>query len=119
MQELQLLRQIGITRVAQLREDLLHAALGADDDLPDFADDSFQEAQIALVGGNYPLPVPLINVGAVIVVEEVILAYGAHVGADAFAGLAVELPKGQPLPLGCGLYDLGVDGMLVAIVGDV
>ena len=109
----------GITRVAQLREDLLHVPLGADDDLPDLADHSFQEAQIALVRRDYALPVPLVHVGAVVVVEEVVLAHGAHVGADAFAGLAVELLQRHPLPLGSGLHHLGVDGVLVAIVGDV
>jgi len=50
------------------------------------------------------------------VVEEIVFAHGAHVGADAFAGAAVELFEGHPLPLGRGLYDLGVDGMFVAIV---
>ena len=52
-------------------------------------------------------------------IEEVILAHGAHVGADAFADFAVELPEGDAFPLGGGLHDLGVDGMQVAIVRNV
>ena len=79
----------------------------------------FRKLQVALLGGDHALPVPLVHVGAVVVVEEVVLADGAHVGADALAGLAVELLQRHPLPLGGGLHDLGVDGVLVAIVGDV
>ena len=52
-------------------------------------------------------------------VEEIILADGAHVGADAFTGAALELLEGHPLPLGGGLHDLGVDGMFVAVVGNM
>ena len=42
-------------------------------------------------------------------VEEVVLADGAHVGTQAFAGAHVELLERQPLPLGGGLDDLGID----------
>ena len=80
---------------------------------------SFEKLKVALLGGDDALPVPLVNVGAVIVIEEVVLADGAHVGADAFAELAVELLQGDPFPLGGGLDDLRIDGMLVAVVGDV
>ena len=52
-------------------------------------------------------------------VEEVVLADGAHVGAEAFAGLHVELLQRHPLPLGRRLHHLRVDGVLVAIVRDV
>jgi hypothetical protein len=50
------------------------------------------------------------------VVEEVIFANGAHVGADAFAGAAVELLQSHPFPFCGGLDYLGVDRMFVAIV---
>ena len=102
-----------------MREQLLRIALGADHDLPDLADNAFQEAEIALFGGDDALPIPLIDVGAVIVIEEVIFADGAHVGAEAFARLHVELLQRHPLPLGRGLNDLGIDGVLVAIIRDV
>ena len=52
-------------------------------------------------------------------IEEVIFAHGAHVGADAFTGAAFELLEGHPLPFGGSLHDLGVDRMLVAVVRDV
>jgi hypothetical protein len=55
----------------------------------------------------------------VVVVEEVIFADGAHVGADAFSGAAVELLECHPLPLGRGLHDLRVDGVFAAIVRDM
>ena len=47
-------------------------------------------------------------------VEEVVLAHGAHVGADTLPDLALELPQGHPLPLGRRLHDLGVDALLEA-----
>jgi hypothetical protein len=59
------------------------------------------------------------DVGAVIVVEEVVLAHGAHVGAQLFTHLAVKLLQSDPFPLGGSLDDLRVDGMLIPIVRDV
>src|SRR5450755_243970 len=119
MQERDLLRQIGILGIAQRGEQLLSVALCPDDHLPDTSDDALQEVEIALLGRNHALPVPLVHVGAVIVVEKVIFAHGAHVGAQAFAGLHAELLERHSLPLGGSLHHLRVDGMLVAIVGDV
>lgn len=49
-------------------------------------------------------------------VEEVVFANRAHIGADAFAGAAVELFQGDASPPGGCLHHLGVDGVLVAIV---
>lgn len=54
-----------------------------------------------------------------IVIDEVVFPDGAHVGADAFAGAAIELLEGDALPLGGSLNDLGVNGILVPVVGDV
>ena len=65
------------------------------------------------------LPIPLVHVDAVVVVQEVVFADGAHVGAEAFAGLHAEALEGHAFPLGGGLHDLGIDGVLIAIVGDV
>ena len=85
VEEGQLLGQVGIARVLQLREQCLGKLLGADDHLPDLADDVLEEVEVALIGGHDPLPVPLIDVGGMVVVEEIVLAHGAHVGADALA----------------------------------
>jgi len=53
----------------------LHGELfGADDDFPDLADDGFQELDVALLDGDGTLPIPLVDVGAVVVIEEIILA---------------------------------------------
>jgi hypothetical protein len=49
------------------------------------------------------------DVGAVIVVEEVVLAHGAHVGVDAFADLAAELLQRPALPLRRRLDHLRLD----------
>ena len=97
----------------------MREALGADDDLPDLIHDSFQEVEVALFGDENALPVPLIDVGGVVMVEEIIFADGAHVGADAFADTAVELFQGNAFPLGGRLHDLGIDGMQVAVIGNV
>jgi len=40
---------------------------------------------MALLSMNNPLPVPLIHVGAVVMIEEIIFADRAHVSANAFA----------------------------------
>ena len=42
-------------------------------------------------------------------IEEVVFADSAHVGAEAFAGAAVELLEGDALPLGGGLNNLGLN----------
>ncbi len=52
-------------------------------------------------------------------VEEVVLAHGAHVGDQALARLHAELLQGDPLPLGRRLHDLGVDRVLAVVVVDV
>ena len=52
-------------------------------------------------------------------VKKVILAHGAHIGANAFAGTAIELLQSHPLPFGGGLYDLGIDGMFATVVRNV
>ncbi len=77
---------------------------------------AFRKSRLRCSGGDHALPVPLIDVGAVIVIEEVIFAHGAHVGAKAFARLHAKLLQRHPLPLGGGLHYLRVDGVLVVIV---
>src|SRR5581483_10974638 len=57
--------------------------------------------------------------GGVVVIEEVVFADGAHVGADALANLAVELLQRDAFPLGGSLHYLGIDGVLATIIRDV
>ena len=75
--------------------------------------------QVALLGGDDALPIPLVDISGVVVVEEIVFAHGAHVGANAFSRAALELFKSHSFPFGGSLYDLGVDGMFVAVVRDV
>src|SRR5581483_5978400 len=91
MEELEPCGQVGIAEILELREELLRELLSSHQHLPDLAHHSLEELEIALFMRNDALPVPLIDISGVIVVEEVILAHGAHVGADAFADFASEL----------------------------
>ena len=77
--------------MAQFGKHLLRELLGADQDFPDLADNRFEKLEIALFGGDDSLPIPLVDVGGVVVIEEVIFADGAHVGADAFAGATCRI----------------------------
>jgi hypothetical protein len=63
---------------------------------------------------HWPLPVPLVDVGGVVVVEEVVLADRLHVGVDALARLATELAERDALPLRRRLHDLRVEPLLQA-----
>jgi hypothetical protein len=49
-------------------------------------------------------------------VEEVVLANGAHVGEEPFAWREAELAQREALPLRRRLHDLRVDGVQVAVV---
>ena len=40
---------------------------------------------MALPNCDGALPIPLIDVGGMVVIEEIVLAYRAHIGADALA----------------------------------
>src|ERR1039458_9676098 len=119
VQEGELLGEVGIARVLELGKQFLDVLFGAGEDLPDAIDDQFEEVEVALVGSDGALPIPLIDVGAVVVVEEIILADGAHIGAEAFALLHAEALEGDAFPLGGGLNHLGVDGVHVAVVRNV
>ena len=121
VQEGQLLRQIGKASVFihQLREQGLRKLFRSDDHFPDPADNQFEKFEIALLSGDDALPVPLIDVGGMVVIQEIVLAHGAHVGADALANFAIELLERDAFPLGRGLHHLRVDGMQVAIVRDM
>ena len=108
MNEGQVLGQVRKARVLELRVHLLNEVLGPGDDLPDLPDDHLEEFEVPVFGGDDALPVPLVDVGAVVMVEEVVLADRAHVGVDAFADVAAVLLQGEPLPLRRRLHDLCV-----------
>ena len=101
------------------REPLAHEALGLLQHLPERAHGVGQVVEGAVGRGDRALPVPLVDVHRVVVVEEVVLAHGPHVGEEALAGLHPELGERRPLPLRRGLDDLGVDRVRVAVVRDV
>ncbi len=80
---------------------------------------SVRYSRVRSLGTDDLLPVPLVDVGGVVVVEEVVLADRLHVGADSLAGLHAELTESNALPLRCRLDDLPLDGIHVSIVADV
>ena len=81
---------------------------------PDLPHDIRQVAEGAVIFGDGLFPVPLVDVCAVIVIEEVILADSLHVGAETLAGGHTELAQRHPLPFGGSLDNLGGDGRLEA-----
>ncbi len=52
-------------------------------------------------------------------VQEIVLADGSHVRANALAPLAMELFQRDSLPLRGRLHNLGIDGVFVVIVGNM
>ena len=119
MDEGEFVGEVGVFVGFELGELFVQEDFRPFDHAPDALDDIGEVIQAALVFGDGLFPVPLVHVGAVVVVQEIIFAHGAHVGAEAFAGLHVELAQGHALPFGGGLDDFGVNGVLVVIVGDV
>jgi hypothetical protein len=76
----QLTWQVGVHVSSQLGDQLLDLCLGAFDDFPDPFDDIRQKIQVALVSCYDTFPVPLVHIRSVIVIEEVVLAYGSPWG---------------------------------------
>jgi hypothetical protein len=70
-------------------------------------------------GEIHPFPIPLVHVHAVVVVQEIVSANGAHSGAQAFSDPHGKLFQRGPLPLGGRLDDLTIYGVFVVIVDDV
>jgi len=87
---------------------------GALYDFPEFTDDFSQEVEVTLLGGDGKLPVPLVDVGGVVVVEEVVLADCAHICQQTFADIHTELFQGHSFPFCGGLDELGADGFVEA-----
>src|SRR6516164_11629417 len=65
VQEGDLFRQVREIRVLQRGKQFLREFLSSDDHLPDFVDYALQEIEIALLGCDDALPVPLVDVRAV------------------------------------------------------
>jgi len=117
VQEREGVGEVGIAR-REDREQLVDVRLRSLDDSPDPLHRVRQEVQSALFRRDRLLPVPLVDVGAVVVVEEVVLAHGPHVGEEPFSGLHAELLERGSLPLGGRLNHLGVDRVLAVVVRD-
>ena len=92
VQEGQLLGKLGVLRISQLGKGLVQEDLGPLERGPDPLDDRREEVEISVAVGDHPLPVPLIDVGTVVVIQKVVLAHRPHVGQDPLADLHAELP---------------------------
>jgi hypothetical protein len=112
VEEGQLLGRTGVLVALELRKQLLGMGLGAAQHPPDLPHHLGQEFQIPLLRGHHPFPVPLIDIGTVIVIQEIVLAHRLHVGVDALPPLAVESLESHPLPLGGCLDDLRPDRLI-------
>src|SRR5262249_58624895 len=96
LEELNMLRQIGIAKILEPREQGLREFFRAHDNFPDFADDCLEEIEIALLGNDHALPIPLVDISRVIVIQEIVFPHGLHIGADALAQLALKLLQSDP-----------------------
>src|ERR1035437_1023359 len=86
---------------------------------PDLFNYSRQKLQVSLIFGDNLFPVPLIHIGAMIMIEEIVSAHSTHISIQSFANIKSELFQCHPFPFGFCLYNLGFDGMLVIIVLNV
>ncbi len=118
MHEPDLLGEVRVAGVLQLGVETLDVLLRTGDDLPDAADGVLEVVQVPVLDRDGLLPVPLVHVGAVVMVEKVVLPDRAHVGEKPLTGLKVELLQRHPLPLRRGLNDLSFDRVEIAIVRD-
>jgi len=116
MQECKLLGQVGIPVGLQLGEKLLDMDLCAFEDLPQFFHNLRQILKVAPFVRYHEFPVPLVHICAVIVIKEIVLAHGVHIGIQALPHFHPELLQRHALPLGCGLHYLGINRVLVIIV---
>jgi hypothetical protein len=111
VKESQFFGKVRVFFLSELGVELLDHLPGAADDLPDFLNDILEKIRVALLYCHHPLPVPLVDISAMVVVEEVVLAHRPHVGADALTHFAAELGQSRPFPFRRGLDDLGVEGL--------
>ena len=118
MEKDKFLRDVGIFTI-ELWEHLGCFFAGSDKDFPDFFDRVDHVIEVAILGGDDLLPVPLIDVSRMVMIEEVVLANGTHVGEKTLADLESVLLKREPFPFSNGLHDLGVDRVLFIIVLNV
>lgn len=73
-----------------------------------------EELEVSLFSCYCKLPISLVNVGGVVVVEEVIFSHCAHIGEQAFAEVHSELFKSHSFPFSCGLDELCADRFIEA-----
>ena len=66
----------------------------------------FEAVERALCGGDYRLPVPLVNIQRVQVVKLFVGPYGVHVGVYAVVRLYGVVGKGEPFPFRQRVYNL-------------
>ena len=112
MDEFELFRKIRILIRSQGRKVFPDHLAGLIDDLPYLLNDVCQGIEVSLISSNYAFPVPLVNIGAMIMIQEIVFSYGAHIRADTFAFLAQELFQGKALPFGCCLNNLCFDALI-------
>src|SRR5262249_3295501 len=105
--------KVGILLRLEPREEFQCERLGSLQNFPNAFDRFGQKVQVALASTDCLFPIPLIDIGAVIVIEKVIFAHRTHIRAQSFTYFHTELLQCNSLPLGCRLYDLRADGMLV------
>jgi len=75
------------------------------DDLEDRAHGLFQIVLIAVLAGDDPFPVPLVDIAGMQVVENLIPADGVHVRIEALMDLEAVFLQRIALPLGQRLHD--------------
>jgi hypothetical protein len=92
-----------------LWELFLDVGLGAFEYLPDFTDCVFEIIQVSIFFSDNLFPVPLVNVSAVVVVEEIVFSDGSHIGDQTLADFHSELLQCHTFPFGCGLDNLRTD----------
>ena len=124
VQVLQLLRGDEGHLTGQLRQDgqlgehRAQEGLGVPQRAHNGPDGVLQIVQIAVLGGDDLLPVPLVHIGGVEVVQILVPADGIHVGVQALAGVELIALQSQTLPLGQRVDHHGGVGHAADVKGD-
>ena len=84
----------------QLRIGLINQVLCTEHCRVYLAYNTLQEINVAVIGRDYTLPVPLVNIKRVQVSQALIGTDGVHIGIDSVAGLYLILGQGKTFPLG-------------------
>lgn len=91
MKELQILREVGIFIGLQGWEEFLDMLARTINHFPDVGNDIHQKIKVTVFLRYCPLPISLVYIRGMIVIKEVILTHGFHVGADPLSDIAAEL----------------------------